>query len=74
MTLDIQDRAQSVNEKHFHQPNQAKNEADKVIEYKKKRTKEETTPIPKIYQEELCAVATDEYEEVCNSSSDLSIN
>ena len=30
----------------------------------KKRTKEETTTIPKIYQEELCAIATDESEEV----------
>ena len=67
MTLDIQARAQSVNEKHFYQPNQAKNEADKVIECKKKRAKEETTLIPKIYQEELCAVATDESEEVAHA-------
>ena len=37
VTLDIQDRLQSVNKKHFHQPNQAKTEADKVIECMKKR-------------------------------------
>ena len=28
VTFDIQDRVQSVKEKHFHQPNQAKTEAD----------------------------------------------
>ena len=58
MTLDIQDtdRVQLVNEKHFNQPNQAKTEPDEVIECMKKRAKEETTPLPKIYQEALCAV------------------
>ena len=35
-----------------------------MIECMKKRTKEETTPIPKIYQETLCVIATDESEEV----------
>ena len=64
VTLDIQDGVQSFNKKHFHQPNQAKTEVDEVIECMKKRTKEETTPIPNIYQEALCAIATDESEEV----------
>ena len=64
MTFDIKDSVQSFNKKHFHQPNQAKTEADEVIDWMKKRTKEETTPIPKIYQEALCAIATNESEEV----------
>ena len=64
VTLDIHDRVQSVNEKHFHQQNQAKTEAEEVIECMKKRAKEETISIPKIYQEALCGIATDESEEV----------
>ena len=64
VTLDIQDRVQSVKQKHFHEPNQVKTEADEVIECMKKRTKEETIPTPKIHQEALCVIATDKSEEV----------
>lgn len=60
LPTDDNDQLVSTNNKHGHPPDDVEVRVAKVIEKMKDRAREETTPLPRIYQETLWEVATEE--------------
>ena len=57
MVTDTNDQLVTCNDKHTHPPKATETAVEMVKERMKKRAKEETTPIPRIYHEALQEVA-----------------
>ena len=60
---DTNDQLVTCNDKHIHPPKATETAVEMVKERMKKRAKEETTPVPRIYHEALQEVAQHENRE-----------